>query len=238
MKNSKKEILLVEDDENFGSVLQEYLEIKGDFNVTLCGNGLEGLAKVRSQDFHLAIFDIMMPEMDGFTLAEEVKKRVPNLPLIFASAKSDIKDKKEAFKLGADDYITKPFSIEELLMRINALLKRSAPEGGEDIDFSAPIKLSESTFDYQTREFITPKGPHKLTSKEAELLKMLSLRKNQIVSRQEALNEIWLDDNYFNGRSMDVYLSKIRKLISEDVGIELLNVHGKGYKLIVSQINN
>jgi DNA-binding response OmpR family regulator len=167
-----------------------------------------------------------------------VKKRVPNLPLIFASAKADIKDKKIAFKLGADDYITKPFSIEELLMRINALLERVSPEDVEDVDFSGPINLSNSTFDYQTREFISPNGSNKLISKEAELLKLLSVRKNQIVSRQEALNEIWLDDNYFNGRSMDVYLSKIRKLISEDDGIEIMNLHGKGFRLIVSQKNN
>lgn len=229
-----KRILLVEDDPNLGLLLQDYLQIKGKFDVVLCVDGDEGLRAFTKQDFDLCILDVMMPKKDGFTLGKEIRKINENIPIIFATAKAMMEDKASAYDLGGDDYITKPFRIEELLLRINALLKRVQVKDGAESGISQTnFQLGEYEFDY-TSQLIHFRGQQqKLSTKEAELLKLLCLKKNAVLTREEALLSIWHDDNYFNGRSMDVFLSKLRKYLREDPKVEILNVHGKGYKLLV-----
>ncbi|ETZ19698.1 response regulator transcription factor [Pedobacter sp. V48] len=230
-----KRILLVEDDPNLGLLLQDYLQLKGKFDVILCVDGDEGLRAFTKQDFDLCILDVMMPKKDGFTLGKEIRKINQDVPIIFATAKAMMEDKASAYDLGGDDYITKPFRIEELLLRINALLKRVAvketPESGTA---QTLFQIGDYSFDYTT-QLIDYKGQQqKLSTKEAELLQLLCLKKNAVLTREEALLSIWHDDNYFNGRSMDVFLSKLRKYLREDPKVEILNVHGKGYKLLVN----
>ncbi|MEJ2904597.1 response regulator transcription factor [Pedobacter panaciterrae] len=230
-----KRILLVEDDPNLGLLLQDYLQLKGKFDVVLCVDGDEGLRAFTKQDFDLCILDVMMPKKDGFTLGKEIRKINQDVPIIFATAKAMMEDKASAYDLGGDDYITKPFRIEELLLRINALLKRVAvketPESGAA---QTLFQIGDYSFDYTT-QLIDYKGQQqKLSTKEAELLQLLCLKKNAVLTREEALLSIWHDDNYFNGRSMDVFLSKLRKYLREDPKVEILNVHGKGYKLLVN----
>ncbi|OOQ59155.1 response regulator transcription factor [Mucilaginibacter pedocola] len=231
-----KKILLVEDDPNLGLLLQDYLQLKGKFDVVLCKDGEEGLRAFTKQTYDLLILDVMMPKKDGFTLGKEVRKINPDVPIIFATAKAMIEDKTQAFTLGGDDYITKPFRIEELLLRINALLKRTDKGDAKKAPDDNPttFKLGSYNFDY-TAQMVTRGDVHqKLSTKEAELLRLLCLRKNEVLTREEALLNIWHDDNYFNGRSMDVFLSKIRKYLREDPSVEIINVHGRGYKLLIN----
>lgn len=230
-----KKILLVEDDPNLGLLLQDYLQIKGKFEVVLCADGDEGLKAFTKKDFDLCILDVMMPKKDGFTLGKEIRKINQDVPIIFATAKAMMEDKASAYDLGGDDYITKPFRIEELLLRINALLKRvSAKDPSDEPQPQTSFQIGDYTFDYTT-QLIHYKGEQqKLSTKEAELLQLLCLKKNSVLTREEALLSIWHDDNYFNGRSMDVFLSKLRKYLREDPKVEILNVHGKGYKLLVN----
>jgi DNA-binding response OmpR family regulator len=230
-----KRILLVEDDPNLGLLLQDYLQLKGKFDVVLCVDGDEGLRAFTKHDFDLCILDVMMPKKDGFTLGKEIRKINQNIPIIFATAKAMMEDKASAYDLGGDDYITKPFRIEELLLRINALLKRvQSKDGLESASAQTNFEIGDYVFDYTT-QLIHFKGQiQKLSTKEAELLKLLCLKKNAVLTREEALLSIWHDDNYFNGRSMDVFLSKLRKYLREDPKVEILNVHGKGYKLLVN----
>ncbi|HEY0898760.1 MAG TPA: response regulator transcription factor, partial [Sphingobacteriaceae bacterium] len=211
-----KKILLVEDDPNLGMLVQEYLQLKGKFDVTLAKDGDEGLKAFTKEPFDLCIFDVMMPKKDGFTLGKEVRKINPNVPIIFATAKAMMEDKTEAFNLGGDDYITKPFRIEELLLRIHALLKRVAPDRNGSTD-SSPTKFSigKYNFDYTVQVINDGQTDQKVSTKEAELLRLLCLKKNDVLTREEALLTIWHDDNYFNGRSMDVFLSKLRKYLKE-----------------------
>jgi len=230
-----KRILLVEDDPNLGLLLQDYLQIKGNFEVVLCTDGDEGLKAFGKNNFDICILDVMMPKKDGFTLGKEIRGLNQQVPIIFATAKSMMEDKSVAYDLGGDDYITKPFRIEELLLRINALLKRAsttvqqAPE--EDIK---QFEIGDYNFDYTTQLIHFNGTQQKLSTKEAELLRLLCLKKNSVLTREEALINIWHDDNYFNGRSMDVFLSKLRKYLKEDPKVEIINVHGKGYKLVVN----
>lgn len=229
-----KKILLVEDDPNLGMLLQDYLQLKGKYDVQLARDGEEGLALFHKDSFDLCILDVMMPKKDGFSLGKDIRKKDPFIPIIFATAKAMIEDKSEAFTLGGDDYITKPFRIEELLLRINALLKRVANQhhaGGETPD---KFEIGKYHFDYTLQSIKHEETIQKLSTKEAELLRLLCLKKNQVLTREEALLSIWHDDNYFNGRSMDVFLSKLRKYLKDDPSVEILNVHGKGYKLIVN----
>ena len=230
-----KRILLVEDDPNLGLLLQDYLQLKGKFDVVLCTDGEEGLKAFSKQEFDLCILDVMMPKKDGFTLGKEIRKISQDIPIIFATAKAMMEDKASAYDLGGDDYITKPFRIEELLLRINALLKRVAvkeqPETGPE---QTQFQIGEYLFDYTTQLIHHHDLQQKLSTKEAELLRLLCLKKNAVLTREEALLSIWHDDNYFNGRSMDVFLSKLRKYLREDPKVEILNVHGKGYKLLVN----
>jgi len=229
-----KKILLVEDDPNLGLLLQDYLQLKGKFDVVLCTDGDEGLKAFTKQNFDLCILDVMMPKKDGFTLGKEIRKANQQVPIIFATAKAMMEDKASAYDLGGDDYITKPFRIEELLLRINALLKRVAAKENTSEPAQTQFEIGNYTFDYTTQLIHFNGQQQKLSTKEAELLQLLCLKKNTVLTREEALLSIWHDDNYFNGRSMDVFLSKLRKYLREDPKVEILNVHGKGYKLLVN----
>lgn len=229
-----KKILLVEDDPNLGSLLQDYLQLKGKFEVVLCTDGEEGLRAFTKQTYDLLILDVMMPKKDGFTLGKDIRKINSHVPIIFATAKGMIEDKTQAFSLGGDDYITKPFRIEELLLRINALLKRTEGSGKSEEQQQSHFKIGHYEFDYTTQIISINGLQQKLSTKEAELLRMLCLHKNEVLTREEALLNIWHDDNYFNGRSMDVFLSKIRKYLKDDPNVEIINVHGRGYKLLIN----
>ncbi|NGF56210.1 response regulator transcription factor [Parapedobacter sp. SGR-10] len=227
-----QKILLAEDDPNLGELLKDYLELKGKYEVVLCQDGDQALEQFRKNRFDLCILDVMMPKKDGFSLGKDIRKMDDTVPIIFATAKGMMEDKTQAFELGGDDYITKPFRVEELLLRIQALLKRVSKEKEEEI--ADKFEIGNYFFDY-TSQIITYKGQQqKLSTKEAELLRLLCLKKNDVLTREEALIKIWHDDNYFTGRSMDVFLSKLRKYLKEDSSVEIVNVHGKGYKLLVS----
>jgi len=228
-----KKILLVEDDPNLGTLLQDYLQLKGKFDVVLCKDGDAGLKEFTKSEYDLLILDVMMPKKDGFTLGKEIRKMNEHVPIIFATAKAMIEDKTQAFSLGGDDYITKPFRIEELLLRINALLKRAAT-GTTEEEKPTTFKIGKYDFDFTAQVINSDSGVQKLSTKEAALLRLLCLRKNEVLTREEALLNIWNDDNYFNGRSMDVFLSKIRKYLKDDPRVEIINVHGRGYKLLVN----
>lgn len=227
-----KKLLLVEDDPNLGMLLQEYLQLRGDFDVVLCKDGEEGLDTFFKDRFDLCVLDVMMPKKDGFTLGKEIRKKDPRVPIIFATAKAMIGDKVEAFNLGGDDYITKPFSVEELLLRIKALLKRASEKGQEGSEEATLFNIGSYRFDFDTQILEREQKKQKLSTKEAQLLRLLCLKKNNVLTREEALLAIWHDDNYFNGRSMDVFLSKLRKHLKEDPAVEIVNVHGKGYRLL------
>jgi DNA-binding response OmpR family regulator len=230
-----KKILLAEDDPNLGMLLQDYLQLKGKFEVVLCQDGEEALKTFNNQHFDMCIFDVMMPKKDGFTLGKDIRRINSKIPIIYATAKSMIEDKAEAYNLGGDDYITKPFRIEELLLRINALFKRVPDSDTTDVaEQQTKFEIGNYKFDYTSQLIINADLQQKLSTKEAELLRLLCLKKNEVLTREEALISIWHDDNYFNGRSMDVFLSKLRKYLKEDPKVEIINVHGKGYKLLVS----
>jgi DNA-binding response OmpR family regulator len=229
-----KKILLVEDDPNLGALLQDYLQLKGKFEVVLSKDGDEGLKEFTKSDFDLLILDVMMPKKDGFTLGKEIRKMNQQVPIIFATAKAMIDDKTLAFNLGGDDYITKPFRIEELLLRINALLKRTATTGTKEEEKPTKFKIGKYDFDFMAQVISSDAGQQKLSTKEAALLRLLCLHANEVLTREEALLNIWNDDNYFNGRSMDVFLSKIRKYLKDDPHVEIINVHGRGYKLLIN----
>jgi DNA-binding response OmpR family regulator len=222
-------ILLAEDDNNLGILLRNYLIAK-NYPSTLCVNGKEAYAAFTRYHFSICLIDIMMPEMDGLTLAKEIRKLKPDIPIIFITAKNQEEDVIEGFVSGADDYITKPFSMEELLYRIEAVLRRTA---GKTSNKKEPrYDIGEYSFD-TLKQLLTHKvQTFKLTTKESELLEMLCRHKNDILERNFALNTIWKDDNYFNARSMDVYITKLRKYLQHDESVKILNVHGKGYKLI------
>lgn len=229
-----RKILLAEDDPNLGEILKDYLELKGKFDVKLCQDGEDALRAFGRDEYDLCILDVMMPKKDGFSLGKEIRKTNQDIPIIFATAKGMMEDKTEAFNLGGDDYITKPFRVEELLLRINALLKRSlSQERSVEEELPVNFSLGEYNFDYTSQIIARNEQQQKLSTKEAELLRMLCLKKNDVLTREEALIKIWHDDNYFNGRSMDVFLSKLRKYLRDDPKVEIVNVHGKGYKLLV-----
>ncbi|GAB1419235.1 response regulator transcription factor [Bacteroidales bacterium] len=221
-------ILLAEDDKNFGTILKAYFEAKG-FQTTLCGDGHEALERFKREDFNFCVFDVMMPVMDGFTLAAEVRKLDKKVPMLFLTAKNMEADKLKGFELGADDYLTKPFSMEELLLRMKAIMRRSA----EDTVRPTVFQIGSFTFDYNRQLLIRGNEESRLTSKESELLRLLCENVNNVLDRSVALNKIWYDDSYFNARSMDVYITKLRKYFKEDPSIELMNVHGVGFKLLV-----
>ncbi|WP_018675042.1 response regulator transcription factor [Riemerella columbina] len=223
-------ILLVEDDQSFGAVLKDYLTIN-NFDVTLATDGEQGLQEFTDNDFDICIFDVMMPKKDGFTLAEDVKKLGKNVPIIFLTARNLREDILKGYQLGADDYITKPFDTELLLYKIKAILSRSASleEEVEQEQFS----ISNIEFDSMLRQLKVHDKDYKLSPKENELLKLLCLHRNDFMPRDLALRKIWKKENYFTARSMDVYIAKLRKLLKEDEGLEIINVHGEGFRLLV-----
>jgi DNA-binding response OmpR family regulator len=229
MTMKKKNILLAEDDNNLGLLLRNYLKAK-KYETSLCIDGKDALEEFIRVPYDICILDIMMPEMDGLTLAKEIRKINPGIPIIFLTAKNQKEDVIEGFITGADDYITKPFSMEELLYRIEAIMRR----------VSEPViqikekhyTIGEYSFDTLKQLLTFRNQTVKLTTKESELLELLCRHKNEILERNFALRAIWIDDNYFNARSMDVYITKLRKYLKKDTSVKILNVHGKGYKLL------
>ncbi len=223
-------ILLVEDDQNFGDVLRSYLEMH-DFDVNLATDGMAGMEAFKSGTYDLCIFDVMMPKKDGFTLAKEVREQNKEIPIIFLTAKTLKEDVLEGFKIGADDYITKPFNSEELLYRVQAILKRSAskPDPRDEIK---EFTLGKFHFNYPLRILTIGDHDEKLSPKEAHLLRMFCIYKNDVLPRSEALTKIWGEDNYFTARSMDVFVTKLRKYLKKDEDLEIVNIHGNGFRLI------
>jgi len=229
METPKVRILLAEDDENLGMLLREYLQAR-NFEADLFGDGEEAFRSFEKNHYDICILDIMMPVKDGFTLAKEIRMINSDIPIIFLTAKSMKEDVIEGFRIGADDYITKPFSMEELIFRIEAILRRTKNEGA---DKQTVFKLGNYTFDSSRQLLLRGTEERKLTTKESELLRLLCLNKNRILERNFALKSIWMDDTYFNARSMDVYITKLRKYLKDDPAVQIMNIHGKGYKLIV-----
>lgn len=223
-------ILLAEDDKNFGEMLRTYLDAKG-YSTKLCVNGEEALNEFFTGTYNFCIFDVMMPVKDGFTLAKEVRKKDKKVPILFLTARSLSEDILKGFQIGADDYITKPFNMEVLLMRMNAILRRSAGNVKHG-NTGNTYRLGNYIFDHNRQVLTINEKELKLTSKESELLKLLCENANDLLDRSVALKEIWHDDSYFNARSMDVYITKLRKYLREDEGVELINVHGTGFKLV------
>jgi len=230
-KSQNSKILLVEDDPNLSLVIQDYLEMM-DYTTKLCKDGEEGLNEFRIGKYDLVILDIMMPKMDGFSVAEEIRKFDDLTPIIFLTAKSLKEDRIKGFKIGCDDYISKPFSTEELSMRIKAILKRCLiVEENINTDTRKTFKIGKFVLDYDNMLLKTDKSEQTLTRKEAALLKLLCMYKNKLLTRETALKAIWGDDDYFIGRSMDVFITKLRKHLSTDPNISITNVHGTGFKL-------
>lgn len=229
---SDKKILLVEDDQNLAIVLSDFLEMEG-FTVTHRADGKAGLDAFMDNEYQLAILDIMLPYLDGFTLAEQIRKNNKKTPLIFLTAKNMKEDKIRGFKIGADDYITKPFSTEELVLRINAVLRRLEPE---EIEKEQIFNFGNYEFNYTEQILRTGNTEKILTKKEADVLRMLCLNKNRLLKREVALTEIWGENDYFMGRSMDVYITKLRKHLKNDPRISIVNVHNSGFKLAVEEV--
>lgn len=225
-------ILLCEDDENLGMLLREYLQAKG-FSSDLCPDGEAGYKAFLKDKYDICVLDVMMPKMDGLTLAQEIRNVNSEVPIIFLTAKALKDDIVEGFKIGADDYITKPFSMEELVLRIEAVLRRVKGKKGKEV---TNYKIGKFNFDTQKQTLTLGDKVTKLTTKESELLSLLCAHVNEILERNYALKTIWIDDNYFNARSMDVYITKLRKHLKDDPDIEIINIHGKGYKLIAPEI--
>lgn len=232
MTTDKVKILLAEDDANLGTLLQEYLEAKG-YAVKLAKNGKEGYDMFCKQEYDLCLLDVMMPLKDGFTLAKEIRQSNKQVPIIFLTAKSMKEDTIDGFNAGADDYITKPFSMEELMLRIQAILRRSMKTQAVEND-KVEFTLGRYKFNTEKQMLVCDENEIKLTTKEVQLLRLLVLNKNEVVDRAFTLKTIWHDDNYFNSRSMDVYITKLRKYLKHDQKVEIVNVHGKGFKLLVN----
>lgn len=231
MEKNEVTILIVEDDENLGKMLSDYLQAK-QYKVILKRDGEQGLKGFIENEIDLCLLDVMMPKKDGFSLAKEIRGLRSSVPILFVSAKSMEDDIKQGFKSGADDYITKPFSMEVLLMKIEAILRR-VDQVHDDLLSKKEFQINDYLF-YPEKRIIEKNGDkQKLTSKENELLRLLCMYMGSVVDRNDALNMVWGDDNYFNSRSMDVYITKLRKIFKEDESIQIINSHGKGFKLLV-----
>ncbi|MFN4854723.1 MAG: response regulator transcription factor [Bacteroidota bacterium] len=226
----KLNLLLVEDDHNLGSLLKEYLEDK-NYHVSLATDGKDGLKKFKQGDYDACVLDVMMPIMDGYTLAKEIRLLNKEVPLVFLTAKSLKEDAIEGFHVGADDYIVKPFSSEELLLRLKAILRRTSFKSLNNTE-AREFNIGKFHFDFDHQTLAHAEGTFRLTTREAQLLKLFCLHKNDVLDRNFALKTIWHDDNYFNGRSMDVYITKLRKYLKADPRIEIINVHGVGFKML------
>lgn len=229
--NEKQKLLLVEDDPSFGSVLKDYL-VMNDFDVIHAVDGEDGLNKYKNGDFDLCILDVMMPKKDGFTLGKEIKEINNDQPVIFLTAKNMREDVLNGYKIGADDYVTKPFDSEVLLYKIRAVLQRHSAE--EEKFEQEEFKIGKFEFNAKLRQLIIGDTSYKLSPKESELLRMLAVYKNDLMPREVALTRIWHDDNYFTSRSMDVYIAKLRKYLKDDPNVEIVNIHGEGFRLLVS----
>jgi DNA-binding response OmpR family regulator len=226
------QILLVEDDTSLGFIISDQLRSDG-YNVTLCSDGVEGLQKFSEKKFHLCIFDVMMPKKDGFTLARDVRKVDQNIPILFLTAKSSDEDKVQGFKSGGDDYLTKPFNVEELQLRVAAMLRRI--DISKDQPEPSVYNIGEYTYDTTNYELKHPNFEKVLTKKEAQIMKMLCKSINEVVAREIILNAVWGQDDYFVGRSLDVFITKLRKYLKEDSRIQITNIHGIGFKLEVAE---
>ena len=226
-----KKILLVEDDPNFGTVLKDYLALN-DYNVTHEKDGIEGLIMFKNNDFDLCILDVMMPRKDGFSLAQDIRSSNKEIPIIFLTAKTLKEDVLRGYQVGADDYLNKPFDSEVLLFKIKAILQRKESDtSAEDEQFE--FEIGSFFFNSKLRHLsVGENEPQKLSPKESKLLKMLALHKNDLMPRELALTKIWRDDNYFTSRSMDVYIAKLRKYLKLDESVEILNIHGEGFRLV------
>ncbi|WP_053181676.1 response regulator transcription factor RprY [Sunxiuqinia dokdonensis] len=226
---TKAKLLLAEDDENLGLLLKEYLIAKG-YDTDLYGDGEVAYNGFKKNQYSLCILDIMMPKKDGMTLAKDIRLINAEVPIIFLTAKNLKEDVLEGFKMGADDYMTKPFSMEELIFRIEAILRRTSDSKGAE---QSTYQLGKYIFDHRKQTLVSDGDTVKLTTKESELLRLLCNNANDVLERNFALKTIWIDDNYFNARSMDVYITKLRKHLKDEPSVEIINVHGKGYKLIM-----
>lgn len=234
MEEIKPKVLLAEDDSNLGMVLKNYLELN-DYDVELCRDGILALAAFRREKFDICLIDVMMPNMDGFTLAEEIRDVDPEIPLFFISARSMKEDIIQGYKLGADDYITKPFDSELLLLKIKAILKRNQEISSKEEELHE-FEIGQFHFNSKLRSLeLKNKQSVTLSPKENQLLQMLCENKNDLLSREHALKKIWGSDTYFNGRSMDVYIAKLRKYLKEDPSVEIVNIHGNGFRLTVKE---
>jgi len=232
MNPIKTRVLLAEDDENLGNLLKEYLKAR-NFEAELCTDGEKALKNLQRNQYDICILDVMMPNMDGFTVAREIRRLNNDIPIIFLTAKSMKDDVLEGFSSGADDYLTKPFSMEELIFRIEAILRRTQNRNNME---QKVFQLAGYIFDSEKQTLTYNDRVQKLTTKESELLRLLCLHKNSVLERNFALKAIWSDDNYYNARSMDVYITKLRKYLKEEPAIQILNIHGKGFKLIVPEM--
>ncbi|MDA9992813.1 response regulator transcription factor [Flavobacteriaceae bacterium] len=226
-----KKILLVEDDPNFGTVLKDYLALN-DYNVTHAKDGIEGLIMFKNNDFDLCILDVMMPRKDGFSLAQDIRSKNKEIPIIFLTAKTLKEDVLKGYQVGADDYLNKPFDSEVLLFKIKAILQRKESDtSAENEQFE--FNIGGFFFNSKLRHLsVGEDEPQKLSPKESKLLRMLALHKNDLMPRELALTKIWRDDNYFTSRSMDVYIAKLRKYLKNDDTVEILNIHGEGFRLV------
>jgi DNA-binding response OmpR family regulator len=236
METVNKKILLVEDDPNFGIVLKDYLHMN-QFDVVLAKNGMEGFEKFKKDQFDVCILDVMMPYKDGFTLAKEIREKDDQIPIVFLTAKTMKEDVLKGYKVGADDYLNKPFDSEVLLLKLKAILQRKASNSLVD---SKQHEFKIGNFHLNSKlRFLTYKEdePIKLSPKENELLRLLALHENDLMPRELALTKIWRDDNYFTSRSMDVYIAKLRKYLKKDGVVEILNIHGEGFRLVIHQEN-
>lgn len=232
LDNDAIKVLMAEDDENLGLILSERLKAKG-FAVDLATDGAAAQVLYQQKKYDLLILDIMMPIKDGFTVAKEIRKADVETPIIFVTARSMKEDVLKGFEIGADDYLTKPFSMDELMVRIHAVLRRTMRKGGVPKSEEDQFNFSNTHFNAVTQTLTIHNQSRDLTSKESELLRLLCSNINGVVPRDKALHDIWGSDTYFNGRSMDVFISKLRKMLQLDGHVEIMNVHGKGFKLVV-----
>ncbi len=231
---ANKKILLVEDDPNFGTVLKDYLALN-DYDVTHAIDGLDGLISFKNDDFDICILDVMMPKKDGFTLAKDIRSVNADIPIIFLTAKSMKEDVLRGYQVGADDYLNKPFDSEVLLYKIKAIIQRKEIDTATD-DNQFEFEIGRFHLNSKLRQLSFDGGePRKLSPKENKLLKLLALYINDLLPRELALTKIWRDDNYFTSRSMDVYIAKLRKYLKPDENVEIINIHGEGFRLVVDK---
>ena len=234
MDNKKPKILYVEDDVNLGFVTKDNLTKKG-YDITLCEDGLTAAQTFQKQKFDLCILDVMLPKIDGFALAQKFRDKDKNVPILFLTAKAMLEDKLQGFKLGGDDYITKPFSIDELVLKIEVFLKRSKVFTESAGMEKNTYDIAAYVFDFKELTLTNSKNTYTLTIREAELLRMLTINRNQVVRRESILHQVWGEDNYYIGRSLDVFVSRLRKMFADEPNVEIENVRGVGFKFIVKE---